>query len=79
MEPRRNAFGQPIGAPVADWKGARAPGREPLVGSYCRIEPVDVERHAADLYEAYSSAPMAATGPIWRLGRSRASPRIASI
>ena len=57
MEPRRNAFEQPIGVPVPDWKGAQAPGREPLVGSYCRIEPVDVERHAADLYEAYSSAP----------------------
>jgi RimJ/RimL family protein N-acetyltransferase len=57
MEPRRNAFEQPIGVPVPDWKGAQAPGREPLVGQYCRIEPVDVERHAADLYEAYSSAP----------------------
>jgi RimJ/RimL family protein N-acetyltransferase len=57
MEPRRNAFDQPIGASVPDWKGAKAPGSEPLVGQYCRIERVDVERHAADLYEAYSSAP----------------------
>jgi RimJ/RimL family protein N-acetyltransferase len=57
MEPRRNAFDQPIGAPVPDWKGAKAPGSEALVGQYCRIERVDVERHAADLYEAYSSAP----------------------
>ncbi|MFP3567011.1 GNAT family N-acetyltransferase [Paraburkholderia sp. SIMBA_030] len=56
MEPRRNAFGQPIGAPVPGWNGARAPGREPLAGRYCRIEPVDVERHAEDLYDAYSSA-----------------------
>ncbi|SMG54979.1 GNAT family N-acetyltransferase [Paraburkholderia susongensis] len=56
MEPRRNAFEQPIGAPVPGWKGAQPPGREPLTGRYCRVEPVDVERHAADLFDAYSSA-----------------------
>ncbi|MFM0592405.1 GNAT family N-acetyltransferase [Paraburkholderia dilworthii] len=56
MEPRHNEFEQPIGVPVLDWKGAEAPGRAPLTGRYCRIEPVDVERHAADLYDAYSSA-----------------------
>lgn len=56
MEPRRNAFEQPIGAPVPGWNGAQAPGHEPLVGRYCRIEPVDVERHAEDLFDAYSSA-----------------------
>ncbi|NYH15567.1 GNAT family N-acetyltransferase [Paraburkholderia bryophila] len=56
MKPRHNEFEQPIGVPVLDWKGAEAPGRAPLTGRYCRIEPVDVERHAADLYDAYSSA-----------------------
>ncbi|RDK02158.1 GNAT family N-acetyltransferase [Paraburkholderia lacunae] len=56
MEPTRNAFDQPVGAPVPGWNGARAPAREPLVGRYCRLEPVDVERHAEDLYDAYSSA-----------------------
>jgi RimJ/RimL family protein N-acetyltransferase len=55
MEPRRNAFEQPIGAPVPDWTGAAAPGRE-LTGRFCRLEPVNVERHAADLYDAYASA-----------------------
>ncbi|MGF6773523.1 RimJ/RimL family protein N-acetyltransferase [Paraburkholderia sp. GAS199] len=56
MEPRRNAYEQPIGAPVPDWHGAQAPGREPLAGQYCRIERVNVERHAADLFDAYRSA-----------------------
>jgi RimJ/RimL family protein N-acetyltransferase len=56
VEPRRNEFDQPIGAPLPAWKGAQMPGREPLVGRYCRIEPVDVERHAEDLYTAYSEA-----------------------
>lgn len=56
MQPRRNAFEQPIGTPVPGWNGAQAPSREPLAGRYCRIEPVDVERHAEDLYDAYSTA-----------------------
>ena len=56
MEARRNEFDQPIGADVPGWNGAQAPGHEPLVGRYCRIEPVDVARHAEDLYDAYRSA-----------------------
>jgi RimJ/RimL family protein N-acetyltransferase len=53
---RLNDYMQPIGTPLPDWKAARLPGREPLLGRYCRIEPVDVERHVEDLYEAYASA-----------------------
>ena len=56
METRLNAFEQPVGAPVPDWSGAQAPGSAPLVGRYCRIERVDVERHAEDLYDAYRLA-----------------------
>lgn len=56
MEPRVNEYAQPIGAPVPEWQSAQLPGTTPLVGRYCRIERVNVERHAADLYEAYSEA-----------------------
>ena len=28
-----------------------------MIGRYTRLEPLDVERHAADLFEAYSDAP----------------------
>ena len=28
-----------------------------MAGRYCRLEPLDAERHAADLFEAYSEAP----------------------
>ncbi|MGF6874660.1 GNAT family N-acetyltransferase [Paraburkholderia sp. MM5477-R1] len=56
MEPTRNAYGQPIGAPLPGWHGVQPPGREPLGGRYCRLEAVDVERHAADLFDAYGSA-----------------------
>lgn len=56
MEPRLNEYDQPIGEPVPGWQGAQLPGSTPLVGRYCKIERVDVERHAEDLYQAYSDA-----------------------
>jgi RimJ/RimL family protein N-acetyltransferase len=56
MEARLNEFGQPVGDPIAGWQGVASPGREPLVGQYCRLEPVDVARHAEDLYHAYRAA-----------------------
>lgn len=60
MTVRLNEFGQPIGALVADWQGAQLPDAPSLTGRYCRLERVDVERHAADLYEAYQDASDAA-------------------
>ena len=52
-----NDFGQPIGFPVPDWTQRELPPRTAMTGRYCRVEPVSVERHAADLYAAYSEAP----------------------
>ena len=57
MTARLNEFLQPIGAALPDWQGARLPDGRPLVGRYCRLERIDVERHAADLYEAFQDAP----------------------
>lgn len=54
---RTNAFGQPIGFPVESWTERARPPRTPMVGRYCRLEPLDAERHARDLFEAYSDAP----------------------
>jgi RimJ/RimL family protein N-acetyltransferase len=48
----RNALGQPIGQPLPQWKAPPVPPRETLNGRYCRIEPLDAARHAADLYAA---------------------------
>jgi RimJ/RimL family protein N-acetyltransferase len=48
----RNALGQPIGSPLPGWKGVPRPPREPMAGRYCRVEPIDPERHADDLYRA---------------------------
>ena len=33
------------------------PAREPMVGVYCRLEPLDAARHGAELYRAFSRAP----------------------
>jgi RimJ/RimL family protein N-acetyltransferase len=47
-----NRFGQPIGFPVEGWSARPFPPRTPMVGRWCRVEPLDVARHAAELHEA---------------------------
>lgn len=53
----RNEYGQPVGPRVEAWTERARPARSPMEGRYCRLEPVDVERHAAELFSAYSAAP----------------------
>jgi RimJ/RimL family protein N-acetyltransferase len=57
MTGRMNAYGQPIGPPVETWRERRRPPRTVMAGRYCRVEPVDLERHALALYQAYIQAP----------------------
>lgn len=52
-----NAFGQAVGDPLAGWTPPSPPPREPIAGRYCRLEPLDARRHAADLFAAYAAAP----------------------
>ena len=47
-----NHLGQPIGFPLPDWSARVPPPRTAMVGRLCRVEPIDVERHAADLHAA---------------------------
>jgi RimJ/RimL family protein N-acetyltransferase len=47
-----NHSGQPVGFAVNDWQPASAPAREVLTGHYCRLEPLEPQRHAADLFAA---------------------------
>jgi len=51
---RRNEFGQPVGEALEGWRGAVPPPRSTLEGSYCRLEPLDVDRHLPELYAAYA-------------------------
>jgi RimJ/RimL family protein N-acetyltransferase len=54
---RKNEHGQPIGPAVEAWTERARPARTPMEGRYCRLEAIDVEHHAADLYSAYMEAP----------------------
>ena len=50
--PRTNELGQPIGPAVAAWRAPPRPPRAALAGRFCRLEPLAVARHGAQLYEA---------------------------
>jgi hypothetical protein len=54
MSQRYNELGQPIGAPLPDWSPRPFPPRTPIEGRFCRVEPLDAERHAAELFKANS-------------------------
>ena len=54
MTEHSNHLGQPIGFPVAGWTARRRPPPTALTGRFCRVEPLDAGRHAADLYAANS-------------------------
>ena len=47
-----NEHGQPIGPPVAGWTTRPRPPGTPITGRFCRVEPIDPDRHAADLHAA---------------------------
>jgi RimJ/RimL family protein N-acetyltransferase len=49
---RVNESGEAIGDPVPGWTARSRPPRTPLDGRYCRVEPLDAERHLRDLYDA---------------------------
>jgi RimJ/RimL family protein N-acetyltransferase len=59
---RTNEHGEPIGEPVPGWSPRPVPPRTAMTGHWCRVEPIDVERHAAELYEANADD---ATGRNW--------------
>lgn len=50
--PRLNHLGQPIGEPLPGWTPRPLPPRRPMEGRWCRVEPLDPERHAESLFAA---------------------------
>ncbi|GAA1578262.1 GNAT family N-acetyltransferase [Leucobacter aridicollis] len=54
---RTNEYGQPIGAAVERALPAPTPDRVTLVGTHCRLEPLDPAAHAAGLFAAFAAAP----------------------
>src|SRR5690554_5949240 len=57
-----NALGQAVGDSLPQWKVPPVPSRTPLVGGYCRLEPLSMERHGPDLWSASS---LDANGGSW--------------
>jgi RimJ/RimL family protein N-acetyltransferase len=57
MAERQNSFGQPIGPQVEGWTERSFPASTPIAGRYCRVEKLDAERHAKDVFAALSEAP----------------------
>lgn len=55
MTNHTNALGQPIGAPLPGWAPASQPPRQPMDGHWCRLEPLNTERHARDLFNAFAA------------------------
>jgi RimJ/RimL family protein N-acetyltransferase len=49
---RLNALGQPIGVDVPGWQARPRPPRTVMEGTWCRLEPIDPDRHAAELHAA---------------------------
>jgi RimJ/RimL family protein N-acetyltransferase len=47
-----NHLKQPIGFAITDWTARSRPPRTAMEGHFCRVEPIDPGRHAADLHAA---------------------------
>ena len=57
-----NSLNQPIGLSLTGWKPPSVLPRGPMEGHFCRVEPLDVKRHAADLFAANA---LDVDGRIW--------------
>ena len=57
---RTNEYGQPIGPALPSWAPPPFPPHTPLVGKYCRLEPLQVSRHARDIWSAQAEDPTSA-------------------
>ena len=62
MTDRLNPFEQPIGPELPNWRAPPRPDRHLLHGRFCRVEPLDVGRHARQLYNANALDP---DGRLW--------------
>ncbi|MEM7208600.1 MAG: GNAT family protein [Pseudomonadota bacterium] len=49
---RENSFGQTIGDPLLNFTVPKRPSKETMNGRYCRLEYINPDQHAADLFEA---------------------------
>ena len=52
MDRETNHLGQPIGRPLPGWTPPPLPPRAAMPGAYCRLEPLDADRHAQSLHDS---------------------------
>ncbi|HMR31042.1 MAG TPA: GNAT family protein [Geminicoccaceae bacterium] len=57
-----NATAQPTGFPLPDWTPRPQPPRTAMQGRFARLEPLDADRHAGDLFAANAADP---DGRMW--------------
>lgn len=48
----QNELGQPVGYPLPNWQAPAWPPRTAMIGRYGRLEPLNPEAHAEQLYQA---------------------------
>jgi RimJ/RimL family protein N-acetyltransferase len=68
---------KPVGVSLPNWKPPPAPRREAIEGHWCRLEPLDPELHAEEIFEAVASDPslftyLASYGPFGTVAEYRA-------
>lgn len=49
-----NELGQQVGVALPNWTPPPRPAGEALTGRFCRLEPLDIAAHAADLHHHFS-------------------------
>ncbi len=49
-----NHIGQEIGFTVNDWHDCQLPSRTDMNGRFCRLEALNLDKHAGDLYHSFS-------------------------
>ena len=62
MTDLKNNLGQPIGFPIGAWTPPAEPSGEPMAGRFCRVVPLDPDRHAKALHAANIAD---TTGKMW--------------
>jgi len=53
-EAATNELGQAIGTSLPNWSPVRVPPHMPMVGHFCRLEPLDPDVHTRDLFDAFA-------------------------
>ena len=54
--------------PRIKFKKAKLPSKKKLIGKYTVVEPLNIKKHAKDLYLNYSKDKKISFGPIYRMG-----------